>query len=77
MANGDVSNPLGFIDKRQGRVSVVTYPTVPNNYGSVTALRTRLFAINPTSYSQVRLDKMTENDMIYALRLADDLAGLA
>jgi hypothetical protein len=34
----------------------------------VSSLRTALFGYNATSYSQARLDDMTENDMVYAAR---------
>lgn len=44
----------------------------PANYASITALRTRLNAISATSYSSARLDTMTVNDMIYAVRRNDD-----
>jgi hypothetical protein len=36
---------------------------------TIDRLRTRLNAISATTYSSAELDKMTENDMIYALRL--------
>ncbi len=39
-------------------------------------LRTRLKAISGTSYSDARLDLMTENDMIYALRVHDAAGSL-
>lgn len=38
---------------------------------NITAMRTRLAAINGTTYTSAYLDKMTENDMIYALRIHD------
>lgn len=44
----------------------------PANYDSVGALRTRLTAINSGYYTSGRLDKMTKNDMVYAVRLNDD-----
>lgn len=36
---------------------------------TIDRLRTRLKAINSTTYSDTELDKLTENDMVYALRL--------
>lgn len=45
----------------------------PQNYTSVSALDTRLQAISGTIYTQAQLDKMTVNDKVYAVRLADDL----
>lgn len=44
----------------------------PANYDNMAALDARLLAISATSYSQSRLDTMTLNDKIYALRLNDD-----
>lgn len=36
---------------------------------TIDRLRSRLNQINATTYSSTELDKMTENDMVYALRL--------
>lgn len=41
------------------------------DYGSVSALRTRLAAIDATFYTAARLNTMTYNDCVYAVRLAD------
>lgn len=46
--------------------------TTPVNYTSITALRARLTAIDATYYTSAKLDEMTVNDMVYAVRLADD-----
>ena len=43
----------------------------PLNYTSVTAMRTRLAAIGGV-YTTAELDRMTTNDMVYALRMNDD-----
>lgn len=42
-----------------------------DNLDSIAAMRARLTAINATSYSAARLNAMTKNDMIYAIRLHD------
>lgn len=42
-----------------------------DNADTITALRTRLQAISATTYSDAQLDKMTYNDLIYALRVND------
>jgi hypothetical protein len=69
MANAQVSSQHGFTEKRRGRVFTSTDPNAEaTNMGSVSAMRTRLAAINGTYYTSARLDAMTENDMIYALR---------
>jgi hypothetical protein len=41
------------------------------NFGSIDAMRARLTAISATTYSAAELDKMTMNDMIYAIRVND------
>lgn len=46
--------------------------TTPANYASMSAIDTRLTAINGTIYSAENLAKMTLNDKIYALRINDD-----
>lgn len=40
-------------------------------FGSVQGMRERLKAINATTYSDTELDKMTMNDLVYALRVND------
>lgn len=44
----------------------------PANYASVTALRSRLATINAGYYTAAKLNQMTLNDMVYAVRLNDD-----
>ena len=39
---------------------------------SISAMRTRLAVISPGLYTAAYLNKMTYNDMVYAIRLADD-----
>lgn len=68
---------LGFVDKRRSGSQTATTPLgTAANYADQTSLDTRLFAISATSYSASRLNSMTVNDKIYALRLNDDLAGI-
>lgn len=43
------------------------------NYASNASLDTRLLALG---YTQATLDKMTQNDKVYALRLKDDAGSL-
>lgn len=45
----------------------------PTNYDTVSAMDARLIAINAGWYTQTRLDAMTANDKVYAIRLNDDL----
>lgn len=48
-----------------------------SNYVSVTAMRTRLAAVNGAYYTAARLDSLTVNDMIFALRNIDDATSIA
>lgn len=77
MANADLGvSPVDVVDKRKVQ-GVSTQPlATPANYASVSSLRTRLAAISGTTFSAANLDAMTKNDMIYALRVNDDSAGI-
>lgn len=48
----------------------------PGNYASIATLDARLIAINNAYYTQARLDQMTANDKVYAVRLNDDAASV-
>ena len=67
---------LGFVDKRRTQGATSGSVGTPANYADVGALRSRLNTINSTLYSAANLDKMTANDMVYAVRLNDDAAGI-
>ncbi len=77
MANFDIGNRQKVVDKRAGR-GTTTSPltTTDTNARDITAMRARLTAISATTYTAARLNIMTENDMMYALRMSDDLAGV-
>lgn len=73
--NGPVD--AGFVDKRRGRDQGTPALTESANYQTVSNLKARLTALNPTAYTAARLNSMTVNDMVYALRLASaDSAGI-
>lgn len=73
MANTQIIPPsVNFIAKNHTDGSGASSVATPANYASVTALRTRLAAINGAYYTASRLDSMTVNDMVYAVRLNDD-----
>lgn len=78
MANLDINDPLGLVDKRRGRGTSGAHTLAEvNNATSINALRTRLAALSGTTFTAARLDAMTENDMLYALRLhTADSAGV-
>lgn len=68
-----------FTDKRRGvgvDVGGTEATAETNNYDTVAELRSRLTTLNSTSYTTARLEQMTKNDMIYALRLEGDSAGI-
>jgi len=77
MAQVDNEYLAGFVDKRRVRgESGASVLTEQNNYDNVNDMRTRLAALNGTYYTATRLDGMTKNDMIYALRTISDAAGI-
>mgnify|MGYP000893668745 CR=1 FL=1 len=76
MANLDVGNRQRVVDKRRGRGTAVNPITSDANMKDITAMRARLTAINATTFTAARLNTMTENDMLYAIRMNDDAAGI-
>lgn len=72
----DKGEARGFVDKRRGRGQAATALATPVNYTSDAAMETRLAAINGAYYTTARLNQMTQSDKIYALRTADDSAGI-
>lgn len=78
MANLDLEDPYGIVDKRRGRGTSGAHTLAEsNNMDSVFELRARLAALNAGYYTSARLDVMTKNDMVYALRVGStDSAGI-
>lgn len=79
MPDLDIGNGnLGFVDKRQGRGQTGAVVEAENaNYSSISTLKARLTALNSTSYTTARMATMTDNDLVYALRIASaDAAGI-
>lgn len=77
MANVQIGNVNGVVDKRQVAGSSTNPLAEFANTKDVTALRARLTALNAGYYTAARLDGMLENDMVYALRLnSADVAGI-
>lgn len=80
MANYDNDPNMGLPDKRKvGRTtSAVNAPDIatPANYNSISAMRTRLAAINGAYYTTAKLNQLSKNDMIHAIRTNDDSAGI-
>lgn len=68
---------FGFVDKRRTRDDGSLVLAEANSYDAVSDMRTRLNTLSATSYTNARLDAMTVNDMVYALRVASsDAAGI-
>lgn len=72
--NVGFSNSLRAV---QGGLGTASGLTTPLNYSSVAALRTALAAANAGYYTSARLDSLTTNDMVYALRNIQDPTTIA
>lgn len=69
---------MNFVDKRNGRgLTGASNLAELANYATVSTMKARLAALNGTSYTAARLATMTDNDLVYALRVASaDAAGI-
>lgn len=77
MADAQIGSiDLGFTFRNETQGSNVALVATPANYASVSAMKTRLAAINGTSYTTARMNTMTVNDLAYALRLNDDAGSI-
>ena len=76
MAQHQIGNSQGVVDKQRSTSRSVAKSnnsvSTPANYDNVAAMDARLQAINAGYYTNARLDSMTMNDKVYALRIADD-----
>lgn len=73
MADSQIGSvDLGFTFRNETQGTSAGLVATPANYVSNTSLKARLTAISGTAYSAARLATMTQNDMLYALRLNDD-----
>lgn len=79
MADAQTEDRMGFVDKRwtfASQSNAISTTSLGGNMRDVGALRARLAAINGTFYTAAILNQMTMNDMIYAVRINDEAAGL-
>lgn len=79
MADTEVENKAGFVDKRRNNKGQNTGRWITGavaNYDDVAGLRARLAVVNAGYYTAARLNGMTKNDMVMAVRQADDAAGI-
>lgn len=81
MADSQMGFPnLGFVNSLRavsGGLGTSSGMTTIANYGSVAALRGALNSANGTYYTTAKLDQMTVNDMIFALRNMQDATTIA
>lgn len=71
---------LGFVNSRKaidGMGGQASNLNNISNYVSVQSMRSRLAAANGAYYTTARLDSLTVNDMIFALRNIDDATSIA
>lgn len=77
MADTEKENSIGFVDKRRVAADSQRPGTTGDaSYVDVGSLRTALAAAVPAYYTAARLNEMTKNDMVFALRTASDAAGI-
>lgn len=72
MADAQVESVFGVTIKGRAQGTNTASFGTPANYGSISAMKTRLAAANGTYYTAARLNQMTFNDLVYALRETDD-----
>ena len=65
-----------YVDTRRGRDTNNQKSSEQANLGSVSDMRARLTTLNGAYYTAARLNTMTVNDMVHALRQASDSAGI-
>lgn len=76
MADVERENVLGFVDRRRLATDANVRATTPANYLDVGGLRARLAALQPATFTAKKLNEMTKNDMVFALRHLDDAASI-
>lgn len=83
MADQQLGHPLGFASvsigngttnrsNLNGSTGAADAGFDGDNYDTIAAMKTRLAAIDGTFYSTATLNKLSYNDMVYAIRTADD-----
>lgn len=79
MAQHQLTPPaVNFPDKRRSSAGAKTgkHLATPANYSGNDELDAALVAANGTYYTAKRLDSMTQNDKVYALRTIQDAASI-
>lgn len=70
MADAQIGNIHGVTDKSDTAGDQTGYNDA--DLQTIATMRSRLAAINGTYYTAARLNEMTFNDMVYAIRLNDN-----
>ena len=70
MADAQKGNIHGIADKSDSPTDRLGYNDA--DLLTIDAMRTRLAAIDATVYTDERLQQMTANDMLYAIRINDN-----
>lgn len=63
----------GFVDVRRTQATTATTLSNPADFTSLDTAETKLLA---NGYTQARLNQMTQNDKVYALRVLEEAAGI-
>lgn len=75
MADRQIGNQHGFAARgghQQNGGSDATTSFEDDDLDNIAAMRSRLNTISSATYTSARLDQMSFNDMVYAIRLADN-----
>lgn len=62
----------GFTNRQQSQGQQTQPVGVPANYWGISSARARLNTKNAAYYTAIRMNQMTVNDLLYALRIEDD-----
>lgn len=79
MADLDIHDPFGIVDKRKGRGNTTSthHLAEAGNLTTVAGMKARLTALDATTFTAARMATMTENDLMYAIRVRSaDSAGI-
>lgn len=76
MAQVELGNYVGFVDKRQAQGDTTQPLTNPTYFHSVATLRSQLGIVDGAYFTADKLNSMTHNDLVYAMRLSAEAAGI-
>lgn len=79
MADAQTQDRLRFVDKRwvfNSNTNAFSATFLGGNGADIAKAKARLAAISASTYTPTVLNQMTYNDMVFAIRIADESAGL-